>query len=41
MPRLAIADFVDDFFRRALFQEDDAVAISALAGELSENAQIK
>lgn len=37
---LPAARFVDDFFRRVLFQPDDAIARAALSGELDPDAQI-
>ncbi|WVQ81679.1 hypothetical protein IAT38_003804 [Cryptococcus sp. DSM 104549] len=40
MSRPQVAEFVDAFFKRSLFQEDDALATSVLADELSEDAQI-
>ncbi|KAL2435551.1 hypothetical protein ABEF95_003962 [Exophiala dermatitidis] len=40
MPRPAVADFVDSFFTRALFQPDDQLAASALATELAPDANI-
>ncbi|KAF4126549.1 hypothetical protein GMORB2_0285 [Geosmithia morbida] len=40
MPRPAVADFVDSFFTRALFQPDDAQAASALDTDLAPDATI-
>lgn len=40
MPRAAVADFVDSFFTRTLFQADDGLAASVLATELASDAII-
>lgn len=40
MSRPAVADFVDSFFTRLLFQPDDSIATASL-DELSPNAEIK
>ena len=40
MSRPAVADYVDDFFTRLLFQADDALATSVLE-QLSPDAEIK
>ena len=41
MPRPAAANFVDSFFTRTLFQDDDEIAASVLATELAADADIK
>lgn len=40
MPRAAVADFVDSFFTRILFQADDTLATSVLDTELAPDAEI-
>ena len=40
MSRAAVADFVDSFFTRILFQADDKLAASALDIELASDAEI-
>ncbi|KAF1814420.1 hypothetical protein P152DRAFT_456674 [Eremomyces bilateralis CBS 781.70] len=40
MSRPAVADFVDSFFTRTLFQADDILAASVLATELAADANI-
>ncbi|WWC73364.1 uncharacterized protein I206_107331 [Kwoniella pini CBS 10737] len=40
MPKPSVAEFVDAFFTRTLFQDDDVVASSVLASELSPDAVI-
>lgn len=40
MSRATVADFVDSFFTRSLFQSDDAVAASVLDTDLSPDVEI-
>ncbi|EXJ84015.1 hypothetical protein A1O3_04682 [Capronia epimyces CBS 606.96] len=40
MSRSTVADYVDTFFTRTLFQADDALAASVLATELAPDANI-
>lgn len=40
MSRPAVADFVDSFFTRTLFQADDNLAESVLSTELAPDANI-
>ncbi|OCF44419.1 hypothetical protein I317_01679 [Kwoniella heveanensis CBS 569] len=40
MPRPAVADFVDSFFIRTLFQDDEALAVKTLEEELAPDAAI-
>lgn len=40
MSRSAVADFVDSFFTRTLFQADDGLAASVLATDLASDANI-
>lgn len=40
MSRAAVADFVDSFFTRTLFQADDTLATSALDTDLAPNVEI-
>lgn len=40
MSRASVADFVDSFFTRTLFQADDGLAASVLATELASDAII-
>lgn len=38
---LTVAQFVDEFFNRVLYQPDDLVAVEVLSADLSIDAQIK
>jgi hypothetical protein len=40
MSRPLVADFVDAFFTRTLFQPDDTIATAILEAELSPDADI-
>ncbi|OCF34174.1 hypothetical protein I316_04124 [Kwoniella heveanensis BCC8398] len=40
MPRPAVADFVDSFFIKTLFQDDEALAVKTLEEELAPDAAI-